>query len=100
MLIKVVAANGDIHIIENVQDVSVKAGMQDFFPYKSLDELDYYQRMFFEHGDYEGQESKYSVREINYAKDGPCRLYICNLAYICTDEGKTIEKVVAGPAVV
>jgi len=33
---------------------------------------------------------------ITYAKDGPCVLYVYNIAYVCNDDGKTIEKVGAG----
>lgn len=34
------------------------------------------------------------VAFIDFRKDGiRCRLYVTNFAYVCTDEGKTIEKV-------
>ena len=31
---------------------------------------------------------------ITFAKDGPCVLYVFGTAYVCNDEGKTIEKVI------
>lgn len=32
---------------------------------------------------------------ITYSKEGCCVLYVYNVAYVCNDDGKTIEKVVA-----
>ena len=92
MLIKYYATNDDLHIIEDVTDVSVLAhapeGIEDEengWSEYILEDTSMFEKMF--------QPPKAKI--IQYSKDGPCRLFVFGSAYICSDEGKTIERVVS-----
>lgn len=94
MLIKLYTKDASLHMIENVTDVSVPAnpafGDYSLEPWQVFDfELERPQ-----------DEREKPGKVITFAKDGPCMMKVWNVAYICTDEGKTIEKVYSGPAVV
>lgn len=84
MIIKYYSPAGSTHIIAGVQDVSI------------IHEPEYHQylqepwQLFDDEGPAKG-----SAPIISYAKDGPCALAVRGTAYICNDEGKTIEKVTA-----
>ena len=100
MLIKIIALSGDIHIISNVDDVSVLRGDKSYSPNDPAPHpmKDFFFDWLDTNDPYEPDHDKvYSVREIHFSKDGPCRLFVARLAYICNDDGRTIEKVVAGP---
>ena len=89
MLIKIYTLNNNIHIIENVQDVTV----YDKSP-SDIDDAELY--IFDDISVFdEGDNKKLSPKFIEYAKDGVCRALIYNKAYICNNDGKTLEKVVA-----
>lgn len=83
MLIKYYTTDATLIIIENVTDVAVPA---------SLNAEDYsaYAEYCF---DAVSEDTGFPCKYITYSKDGPCALMVYNIAYICNDEGKTIEKV-------
>ena len=87
MLIKYYTADLRTIIIDGIQDVHINANpaFGDFAldPWKVFD---------FEEPQDQAPVPRPS-KVITYAKDGPCVLYVRNVAYVCNDEGKTIEKV-------
>ncbi len=99
MLIKLYTKKNDLHIIENVKDVSVMNGDMSYNP-DVPDDSGFQVFVFDEFPHSVKSDGEYLVREIRYADDGPCKLLVANKAYICNDEGRTLEKVVAGPQVV
>jgi hypothetical protein len=84
MLIKYYNLQGDIHIIEGIQDVSIPKDPKD----SSDDKWSIYSF------DPSLDSGCSPPKIIEYAKDGPCRLYVYGTAYICNDDGKTLHKVV------
>lgn len=95
MLIKYYSLDSSLHIIENVTDIGVPSNPA-FGDYAN----DPWQVFDFDFDPRSIPESRPCFRPISYAKDGPCMLKCYNIAYICNDDGKTIEKVIASPAVV
>lgn len=95
MLIKIYSRfDNTLHIIDGVTDVSVKDGNVSYNPHRPIDPELSGKDLFLEvRAPDEDYETEYVTREITYAKDGICRLFICGVAYICNDDGKTIEKV-------
>lgn len=85
MLIKYYSQDASLHIIENVTAVRVPANpaMGDYA-------LEPWQVFCF---DEELTRDQKPVKVISYEKDGPCMLKVYGVAYICSDDGKTIEKV-------
>ena len=100
MLIKLYTNTGDIVIIEGIEDVKIKNGLQEYNPYvPSVD--DGFKNFFFD-TDQSAQSSNaiapahflgFVTRVIEYAKDGMCRLFLCDTAYVCSNDGKTIHTV-------
>jgi len=89
MIIKYYSTDGSLYIIEGVEDVAVPNnpvfGDYALDPRKVFD---------FEHGNDENDRAPLNPqRIITYVKDGPCMLKVWGVAYICNDDGKTIEKV-------
>lgn len=65
-------------------------GVSDVCIYQEKPELDgEYEEYFY------SEEKAEHPKYITYAKDAPCLLRVDNIAYICNDEGKTIETVKA-----
>jgi len=87
MLIKLYTLENDIHIIEGVQDVTVYNTAPE-----SPRECELF--VFDDIGKVVGNPA-FPSRIIEYAKDGICQLLVFNKAYICNDDGKTLEKVVS-----
>lgn len=85
MIIKNYTRDGSLTIIDNVTDVAVPTA-PSFGDYA----LDPWAVFEFEDAALTSEE-KPSV--ITYAKDGPCALKVWGVAYICNDDGKTIETV-------
>lgn len=102
MLIKNYTRSGDLQIIENVKDVTVKAACICYDP--TVPTVGPWKEFFFEPvQDLSSDDAKgttYVAQEICYAHDGPCKLFVTGHAYICNDDGKTLEKIVIGPEVV
>lgn len=99
MLIKVYTTSEDLHIIENVKDVSVIAGDRIYNP--DIPDDSGFQTLVFDKFQHSvGHGAEYLVREIRFANDGPYKVIIANKAYICNNDGKTLEKVIVGPQVV
>lgn len=94
MLIKYYAVNGNVHIIEDVTDVTVLAN----YPGDSSEDVT--QEYIFDDPEVVAGDNPQVARVVQYAKDGPCRLFVFGTAYICSNEGKTLEKVIPGPLVV
>lgn len=95
MIIKYYTKDGTLVLIEHVADICVPT-RPAFGDYS----LDFWRVFDFDsEKDYNGRPDRkpndpkpHSV--ITYSDgNGPCALYVYNTAYICTDEGKTIEKV-------
>lgn len=92
MLIKLYTENNSLVIIDNVTDVSVPSS-----PAYGEYALESYFKVYnFETPlDNPADEAKRTRKVIEFAKDAPCVLMVYNVAYICNDDGKTIEKVSA-----
>ena len=85
MIIKLYTRNESLFILEGVEDVSVPSN-----PAKGDYALEPWSVYDFETHE---EEPERTPKYIEYAKDGPSVLKVFNLAYICNDEGKTIETV-------
>jgi len=88
MLIKYYSTSGDVIIMDNVQDVRINPNpaFGDFA-------LDPWQVFEFDNIEQNCAPPQRPSKVITFAKDGPCVLYVWNVAYVCNDDGKTIEKV-------
>lgn len=83
MIIKYYTQDGSLVIIENVEDVCVPSSpLVD-----SSEDQDY---AYF---DFDPDALTEPRKHITYAKEGPCVLCVRGTAYICNNDGKTIEKV-------
>ena len=100
MLIKLYTNIGDIVIIEGIEDVKIKNGLQEYNPYVPYID-DGFKNFFFD-TDQQARDSYaitppnflgFVTRVIEYAKDGMCRLFLCDTAYVCSNDGKTIHTV-------
>ena len=87
MLIKYYDLNNNIHLIEKVKDVSI---------YKSVPEANegLLETIVLEGFDF-SKEIKDPCKIVHYSDNGLKQLLVFNVAYICNDDGKTIEKVSA-----
>lgn len=87
MIIKYYTEDKTLIIIDKVEDVEV--------PFKPAfgDYTDEAWKCY----DFDNQDRDPNYRKpskvITFAKDGMCALKVYGIAYICTDDGKTIEKV-------
>ena len=82
MLIKYYTTQATTVILDNVSDICI---------YKEKPELENgYDSFCF------SDETSEFPQYITYAKNGPCMLHVHGLAYVCNDDGKTIEKVGSG----
>ncbi len=86
MLIKYYDLNNNIHLIEKVKDVSIYN--------KVPEESDEIETMVLEDFDF-SKEVKNPCKVVHYADNGLKQLLVFGKAYICNDDGKTIEKVCA-----
>jgi len=86
MLIKYYALNGAIHILDGVSDVTVTPGLVDVEKEPSIEGYD---NLIFEGLIKSGD----LARVVNFAQNGPKKLFVYGFAYICNDDGKTIHKV-------
>jgi len=94
MLIKLYTSGlaKDLHIIENVSSPVVHEGQ--YFYSNNGPRLEYPNILCEENEPPEDAQVKY----ISYSKDGRWqRLAVLNYAYICNDEGRTVEKVAIEP---
>lgn len=90
MLIKYYGLDGSLTIIDSISDVRVPKN-----PDIQAFENDLSWNTFTFDGPVDNS-TKCDLRAITYADDGPCVLIVWGIAYICNDDGKTIERVV-GP---
>lgn len=90
MIIKYYNNIGDLHIIENVEEVAV--------PFKHVEDPQTYSDSGFRVYNLDDHVSSSIIpRIVTYVKDNtPCALRVTGIAFICTNEGKTIEKVSGG----
>lgn len=91
MLIKVYTTSEDLHIFEHVTDVSILRDIPDGFDVG-------WETYQFE--DSPVNEGDVFTPLLRWAQDGPKQTFVYNKAFICNDDGKTLEKVVSGPQVV
>jgi hypothetical protein len=84
MLIKYYSPTGSIHLIENVSDVAI-IPEPDHEQYKS-DAWDYF--------DFDQGPTIDKPTVVSFGRDGACARAVRGYAYICNDEGKTLEKVI------
>lgn len=82
MIIKYYTTQASTIILDGVSDVCI---------YKEKPELS----EGFDTFTFSDEKSEFP-QYITYAKDGPCMLVVNGLAYVCNDDGKTIEKVGSG----
>ena len=99
MIVKLFALDGAIHIIENLTNVRIHDG------YFIISEpREWYKETWGPNGhvkpinnihpDFEWLPKGYAVRLIDAnCGDSNVRMYASQWAYVCTDDGKTIEKV-------
>lgn len=94
MIIKLYTRNDELIIIENITDVRISNKMQEYSPNKPT-LIGPYKESFYDGSlNSTSDNETYAVREIRFVKDGVGNsLYISNFAYVCNDDGKTIEKV-------
>lgn len=83
MIIKYYTQDASLIIIENVTDVCVPANPA--FGDYALEPWQVF--------DFDSDQAGNPPKIISYAKDGPCMLKVWGVAYICNDDGKTLEKV-------
>lgn len=108
MILKVFGTDNAIHLIENCEDVSVHMGSYSFNPqmplpigwgpYTDKDRQPCFPYIYHENLDPSRDQSPKDllVKVIDYKKGGDWfRVIIDAFAYVCSDDGKTIEKVVA-----
>lgn len=82
MLIKYYTTQATTIILDGVSDICI---------YKEKPELSNgYDEFIF------SEEKSEFPKYITYAKNGPCMLQVNGIAYVCNDDGKTIEKVGSG----
>lgn len=91
MIIKYYSTDSTLTIIEDVTDIRVPANPA-FGDYAN----DPWLVFDFDHDNDTPVMPPHPQKVISYAKDGPCMLKVYGVAYICNDEGKTIEKVYGG----
>lgn len=91
------ASSEQLHIIDNVQDVVIHQG--NYAPPEDLGlpvmhNIPWGPQPSFPIDAYESTGSTPSVRIIDYSKNGERRRALVKLlAYVCNDQGKTIERV-------
>lgn len=90
MLIKYYTLDGSLVIIDSICDVSSPSNPA-FGEYAS-DNYKVYDFDTKDHGTH-GSTPNGTPKIIEFANDGPCILKVFGTAYICNDDGKTIEKV-------
>ena len=88
MLIKLYTEDNSLAIIDNITDISVPS-----FPAHGEYASENYKVYNFETPTELKTEQKRPFKIIEFAKNAPCILYVYGTAYICNDDGKTIEKV-------
>ena len=95
MLIKYYTYDGSLIIIDNVKDIEVPSGFVSYDPIQAGDDFkDYLFDNFLDDSQLDIAIKR--TRIITYSNgEGACRLIVCGTAYICNDDGKTIEKVSA-----
>jgi hypothetical protein len=86
MLIKYYNLDDDIYIIEGVQDVTIPS--KESADRQATQDVEGFNEFNFD----KVVSALAPLRFIEYAKDGPCRLFVYGTAYICSDDGKTIHK--------
>lgn len=85
MLIKYYSLDGSLVIIDGICDISVPTS-----PPRGEYASNNYKVYEFDHI----PEPSAPITIIEFAKDAPCILKVYGTAYICNDDGKTIEKVI------
>lgn len=85
MLIKNYTTDGTLVIIDGITDVAIPKN-PPFGEYA----LEPWQVFDFENEKRPKSEKPYVI---TFSKHGPCALKVWNKAYICNDEGRTIERV-------